>query len=535
MKQESSTSHQLALGGLDRREFLICAAATGLSATALSVFLAACRPAETTFPTPATPSPSPAPTPIPTLDPTPTPTPARPPKPAPVPAPTPPPVKEVTIDSEVIRTGHLLRRAGFGASPAELEIFTAMGWAATVDYLIEYQNVDDSELEHLLSLLELDLERPIDLQRWWLLRMINTKRPLQEKMTLFWHGILTSASAKVGKGPYMYNQNQLFRKHALGHYGTLLKAVSKDPAMLVWLDSRRNKKSAPNENFARELMELFSMGIGHYTETDVRESARAFTGWGLKRKEFFFRSNHHDFGFKTFLGESGDFDGDDIVDIIMKQPVAAEFISRKLFEYFAYDAPDPDTVARLADTFRSSKQSIKAVVREILTSTEFYSSRAYRTKIKSPVEMVASTVRTLGIETDGKVLLKPTNNMGQSLFNPPDVSGWPGGLTWINSSTIVHRLNFANQIATARRRNFRFDPYEIVAQLNITSVEGMVDYFISVLLDGNVPPQEREILVAYVRAMENIPVSLGKKNHIADEKLRSLVYLVMASPDYQLV
>jgi uncharacterized protein (DUF1800 family) len=281
-------------------------------------------------------------------------------------------------------------------------------------------------------------------------------------------------------------------------------------------------------------MELFSMGIGQYTETDVRESARAFTGWELRKKEFVFNQNQHDFGSKTFLGRTGNFGGDDIVDIIFDEPVAAEFISRKLFEFFAYDDPEPDIVVSLANDFRTHNQSIKAVVRKIFTSPEFYSSKAYRAKIKSPVELIASTVRALEVETDGKVLRRLLDGIGQTLLNPPDVSGWPGGPTWINSSTLLQRLNFANSVATARGRDFRFDPYELVVQQGDTSAEGVVDYFISVLLDGSMPFQEREVLVAYVRELDTFPWTSGVRRLEVDEKLRSLTYLVLASPDYQL-
>ena len=529
MGEKSKNTRWLALDGLNRREFLIRAAALGLSASALVVFLEACGSTKTSSPTPPTPTPSSPPAAGAILD-----SDAKidtnlstPPS-----ASNPTIIKEVDLDSDVIRINHLLRRAGFGASPIEMQRFISMGWEATVDYLIEYQDVDDSELESRLASLELDLERFAPLQRWWLLHMIYTKRPLQEKMVLFWHGLLTSSFKKGGKGPHMCNQNELFWEHALGRYDTLLKAVSRDPAMLMWLDSKSNKKDAPNENFARELMELFTMGIGNYTERDVRESARAFTGYTLIKKEFVFNRNQHDFGAKHFLGRTGNFDGDDIVDIIFEEPVAAEFISRKLFEFFAYDDPEPDIVLSLANTFRSNNQSIKAVVREILTSLAFYSPKAYRAKIKSPAELVASTVRILGIETDGGVLRKLPDDMGQSLFNPPDVSGWAGGPAWINSSNLLQRLNFANLVATARRNIFNFDPYELVTQKNITSAEGIVDYFISVLLDGNMPPQEREILVEYVRGLDTQPSGTGKTTE--DEKLRSLVYLVLASPDYQL-
>ena len=324
------------------------------------------------------------------------------------------------LSSTRVKIGHLLRRAGFGASQQEAERFTQMGVEATVDHLVNYEGVDDGDMERRLAELEqdLDLERLGDLQQWWFFRMMRTARPLQEKMTLFWHGHLTSAFSKVGRGPRMLDQNHLYRQHALGKFDDLLKAVSRDPAMLIYLDSRTNRKEAPNENFARELMELFSLGIGNYTEEDVRESARAFTGWSLGRQGFVFRRRWHDGGPKTFLGKTGSFDGDDVVDIILEQPASAHFIARKLFEFFAYDDPEPEVLARLADTFRRERYDVRAVVRQILTSPEFYSAQAYRAKIKSPVELVAGTLHTLGIEVDGKGVGGLATLMGQMLLNP---------------------------------------------------------------------------------------------------------------------
>ena len=260
-----------------------------------------------------------------------------------------------------------------------------MGLDKTVEHLIDYQGVDDSALEKRLDAMGLDIiEKPGQLMQWLMLRMAYTARPFQEKMTLFWHGLLTSAFTKVGKGSAMFDQNQLYRENALGKYDVLLRAVSRDPAMLIYLDSARNRKQAPNENFARELMELFTMGEGNYTEEDVRESARAFAGWGLQKREFVFRRQWHDYGLKQFLGRQGDLDGDDVIDTIMMQPVTADYISRRPFSFFAYDNPDDLTVERLAGKFRNGGYSVKPVMEDILTSDEFYSDRAYRAKIKSP-------------------------------------------------------------------------------------------------------------------------------------------------------
>ena len=563
---------------ISRRDFLRTAAALGLSAGALTIFEQACTTAEilTTTPVPAplptatraatlppvtmptrvptatappvatpvandvstslptaTRPPTPTLTPVPaaTATPPPTPTPTATPTPlSPTPEPTPRPL---FLEDPRMRMGHLLRRAGFGANEEEMDRFLAMGEEATVEYLIEYEAADDSALEKRLSGLGLDLEKLRDLQRWSLLRMIYTQRPLQEKMVLFWHGLLTSAFKKVGKGPYMLNQDQLFRRQALGEYDVLLKAISRDSAMLIWLDSRVNNKKAPNENFARELMELFSMGIGPYTEADVRESARAFTGWGLKKKDFIFRENQHDYGTKTFLGRTGEYSGDDIVDIIMEHPATAQFVCRKLFMFFVHDDPEAATLTSLARTFNDTRYSVKAVMRQILTSPDFYSSKAYRAKIKSPAEFVAGTVRVLGIETDGRPLNALTDRMGQILFSPFDVSGWPGGAAWINSSTLLQRLNFANKIATARSRSFKFDPLQVAQDHGFNTAAAALNHFILLLLDGQAPSQDRQILLDYAQGLDGLSGS-GNPSATVDEKLRSLVYLVMSSPDFQL-
>ncbi len=279
---------------------------------------------------------------------------------------------------EASRVRHLLWRAGFGASPGELARFREMGLQATIDHLVDFDAVDDGALDTRLAAQELDLEQSLNqIQRWWLQRMAYTARPLQEKMTLLWHGILTSSFRIVGRGPYVIEQNNLFRERGMGRYDELLKAVSRDPAMLIYLDSRTNKKAAPNENYSRELMELFSLGVGHYTEEDVRESARAFTGWQFRRRTgFYLNARQHDNGLKTFLGRTGNFDGDDVVDIIMEQPAAAEYVCTRLWSFFAYPDPEPEVIARLADVFRTHGTEVRPVVRAMFESDDFYGSRA---------------------------------------------------------------------------------------------------------------------------------------------------------------
>ena len=533
----------------DRRLFLQTAAKLGLSAGALIIFEQACSnmvPTEeavslmptsqpkltpTLVPAQVIDSTSQTPVPYPTAGPTPMVGPTSQPEMAyPVNTPA---VNKKVIDDPRVRMGHLLRRAGFGASKEEIDKHLSMGEAETISYLLDYDKSDDSEVESRIESLNLDLsDKLADLQRMAMLRMIYTNRPLQEKMVLFWHGLLTSGWKKVGKGPYMLQQDELFRSHAFGNYDDLLKAVARDSAMLIWLDSRVNKKNKPNENFARELMELFSMGVGTFTEEDVKESSRAFTGWSLKKKVFHFQENQHDFGVKTFLGNIGNYDGDDVVDIIMEQPVTSRFISRKLFEFFAYDNPEEEVIARLAKTFNDSGYSITALLKDILTSEEFYTQQAYRSKIKSPAELIAGTIRALGIEsTVTYQVRKYMGPMGQELFNPFDVSGWPENEEWINSSTLLNRLNFVNAVAEGNRRHFDYDLVNMIDLKTVNETKDVIDYFVDILLDGEISEEEKGIYIAYQDGLlkgEDLQTGLTK------DRLASLVYLVMSSPDYQL-
>lgn len=287
-----------------------------------------------------------------------------------------------------VKLRHLLRRAGFGAGPAELAEYRTLGLTGTLDRLMKYGQVDNNALEERLQRLNLNIDQRLDLERWWLLRMIYTARPLEEKMTLFWHGLLTSALSKVGKPGLMRQQNEFLRKNALGSFPDILKAASRDPAMMIWLDLNSDLKAHPNENYARELMELFSLGVGNYTEQDVREGARAYTGWSYRPLQgFVFNKNQHDSGETTFLGQTGNSDGDTVVDIIVKQPASARFIAGKLFGFFAYPNPSDDVLRPLIESYVSNNYSIKALVRSILTSEAFYSPRAYRALVKSPIEL----------------------------------------------------------------------------------------------------------------------------------------------------
>ncbi len=454
--------------------------------------------------------------------------------------------------SDDVKLRHLLRRAGFGASSAELDQYRKLGLSGTVDRLIDYESVDNSALENRLKSYNLDPNKYADLARWWALRMIYTARPLEEKMTLFWHGLLTSAVSKVGRSNPMFVQNQFLRANALGSFPDILKGISKDPAMMVWLDLETNRKGHANENYARELMELFSMGVGNYTEQDVRESARAFTGWVVRRKlsapgaydfESAFVPRFHDTGSKTFLGQTGNFNGDDVVDIIVKEPVSAQFITRKLFSFFVYPNPTDDELKPFVDVYTSSKYSIRAVMKAILSSDVFYSPRAYRALVKSPAELVAGTARVLGAEVDGRGLPQLMSLMGQQLFNPPNVAGWPGGPAWLTSGTWLARLNFANRVAAsvgppslvallgalaAKRKNVPA-VYLPLPTAGASTPADVVGRLTDLLLDGQISQDQRQVLLDYVGGQ-----GASAAQPWLDERHRGALYLALSIPEYHL-
>ncbi|HEV3097325.1 MAG TPA: DUF1800 domain-containing protein [Candidatus Dormibacteraeota bacterium] len=419
------------------------------------------------------------------------------------------------LSSERVRVAHLLRRAGFGATKTELDHFAALGQSAAAEALLNYSKTSNAALESQLPTIDLTTgtqPTAAAIQGWWLQRMVETTRPLEEKMTLFWHGLLTSGLDKAGT-TQMFTQNQLYRSLALGNFDALLKAVSKDPAMMVYLDTETNRKGKPNENYARELMELFTTGIGHYTEDDVRESARAFTGWtlpGAKQLRYattsVFVARLHDASAKTFMGKTGNFTGDDIVEMLVPLRATAVRLTSRLFSFFAYPNPEPAIVNHLADTFQKSRYNVGAVVREILTMDAFYSDKAYRALVKTPVELVAQTLKATGATTKGYTAAAGAMGpMGQVLFYPPNVAGWPGGTSWINSSTLLNRINFANA-ATVRSRTTL--PTQPLAQLSDT------------LIDANASAATRDGLQAFAAA------------HPTDQA--GLLFMVLATPEFQL-
>ena len=292
---------------------------------------------------------------------------------------------------------------------------------------------------------------------WWANRMLATPRPLEEKLTLFWHGHFATGENKVRDYRMMLQQNEMFRAHASGEFRDLLVGILKDPAMLVYLDNGENVKAHPNENFGRELLELFTMGVGNYSERDVREAARAFTGWTNDVLAFKFDSAQHDFGPKTFLGRTGPFDGEDIVDTILAQPVTAEFIASKIYRFFVRDEIEPGVKAQLGRTYRESGYQMKPLLKQIFLSKDFYSPPAVATQIKSPVHLVVSTYKKMSLREIPTIpdFGRMTASLGQSLFDPPNVAGWAGGRTWITPSTLLNRGNLFRSVLFPDVKGFR--------------------------------------------------------------------------------
>jgi uncharacterized protein (DUF1800 family) len=355
--------------------------------------------------------------------------------------------------------GHLYRRAAFGGNLAELRRAVAAGHTATIDLLMKGEPTAAGLYPRLTQMGRDHAKEVGNLRGWWVYFMLNGGHPLREKLTLFWHNHFATSVAKVTSVPLMYRQNVLLRQHALGKFEPFLQAMSKDPAMLRWLDSNSNVKGRANENYARELMELFSLGVGNYTEKDIREAARAFTGWGTNGDDYEFNPYFHDTGPKTVLGQTGNFNGEAIVRIVLKRPVAARFLVRKLYRDFLSEQHDPPDalIEPLADSFRKSNYDIAQLMRTMLSSRHFFSDYAYRQRIKSPVEFVLGAVRAVYRKYEEgdpnrrdvplRQLVSRIDAMGQPLFAPPNVKGWRGSEAWLTTSTLLARQNFGQAVA----------------------------------------------------------------------------------------
>ncbi|GAB5442351.1 MAG: hypothetical protein Fues2KO_27000 [Fuerstiella sp.] len=396
---------------------------------------------------------------------------------------------------------HLLRRATFGATGDRLQQTVNDGPETTIDRLFNNTSEPADFRQQIQSLAAASLAtgNPKQLSAWWAYRMLHTPAPLLEKMTLFWHGHFATSAEKVEDAELMLEQNQLLREHALGDFASLLLEISRDPAMLLYLDSATNRKAHPNENYAREIMELFCLGEGQYSETDIRELARCFTGWEVRRKKFRFNRYQHDNGEKTVLGQSGRLGGEDGVQIVVGQEAAATFIASKLVRYFVMDEPWPsaELVAPLARQLLDDDMNVATTVRRILTSNLFYSTHAVARKVKSPVELVIGFLRTLEGSTNTIAMAEALDQLGQGLFYPPSVKGWDGGRTWINSSTLLGRSNFIRRLLENEKTRFdRGSLTEYLASIDVKTPAQLIDFLQQSLFAVPIPTAARERILA---------------------------------------
>ncbi len=443
---------------------------------------------------------------------------------------------------------HLLRRAGFAGHISEIKALVKRGKETSVDFLLNYETLRNRNMEAVLYSLFgdgqiLQNNQPL-LQLWFFYRMVLTRHPVEERMTLFWHNHFATSMSKVPT-PYMYSQNLVLREHALGKFDDLILAVSKHPAMVIWLDLNTSVRGTPNENFARELMELFTCGPKdvvtgkpNYTETDVQESARAFTGWTVVNGEFAFVEEQHDFGVKDFRGQTANFSGEDIISLMAADLSTARFLSKKLFEYFVYPNPEPELIEKYAALYLSSEHSIKAVLRAMFLSDEFYSDKAFGALVKSPAEYSAGLARQVKASLRNQLeVVEQLARQGQNIMFPPNVSGWPQGIGWINTTSMLERFNFANSVLTNRRDSVELsiNPAQLLPDPNeITTKSELVDYFVDWMVSVPVSDEVKAALIEYLKTPDQPGNKLVLDSQTIDEKVRGLLRLICNLPEYQL-
>lgn len=489
---------------------------------------------------------------------------------------------------------HLLWRAGFGGTPAQIRTVMSWGPEKAVEHLVNFDEVPFDEPQ--ADTFDKDIMRPLNaeergdlakarrsgdeesvarlraqrqeaervdrqqvrsVQQWWLKRMIESPRPLEEKMTLFWHGHFATSYRTIEDSYHMYLQNQLFRKYAVGNYGKLMYEIIRDPAMIAYLDNNDSRKGRPNENLARELMELFSLGVGNYSEKDIKEGARALTGYTFYDDAFDFQKQDHDEGQKAILGRTGKLDGDDFVSAILEKPACSRYMAQKFYRYFVADYPtgreDVDRAAQavireMASTLVVNKYNIKPMLRKLFLSEHFYSPAIMREQIKSPVELVVGAVRSLNTPVrELTVLLDAVNLMGQNILFPPSVKGWDGGRSWINTATLFIRQNILCFLLTGKMphgfdalaREERFDAMGFLKGLDPSGsgsgrafigqpaageLGEVVDEILRFNL-GEARPENREVLMDFLA---------DQRNRLTNDSITGALLLVTAMPEYQL-
>lgn len=493
----------------------------------------------------------------------------------------------------IFEAAHLLNRAGFGGTPAGIEAFHKLGRVKAVETLLDPRepleafpvpdwageeqaladlrmrmqerrtemranrglSAEQAERARQLARGEIQREirgQQIESQSWWFRRMVVTTAPLREKMTLFWHDHFATSSQKVRQPYLMMRQNELFRSHAIGNFRDLTQAIVTDPAMMIYLDTQNSRKGKPNENFAREVMELFTLGEGHYTEDDIRNAARAFTGYSVNRMNGKVTHNQRqwDEGKKTIFGKTGAFDGDDVINLIFEQARPASFIATKLWEYFVYEKPSEAAVQTMASILRKSDYQIKPLLRAIFQSREFYSESAIRSQIKNPIQFLVQMIKQLEItEPPPGFQFVGQQQLGQVLFMPPNVAGWDWGQAWINTNTLLSRYNLAGYLTKGaesasldreagrgmmmervaeRARNAWTGPdYEKIAPRPLReNPEELIKALTFRFFQGPVPEKARTSFIEY---------AVAKKGAIfTNKEIAELCHLMLSTPYYQL-
>jgi uncharacterized protein (DUF1800 family) len=488
---------------------------------------------------------------------------------------------------------HLLLRAGFGGTPQQYRLLAQWGPEKSVDHVLNFEQVTSypapttdpppegfkndimrpptaaeraeinrarkAQDEDALAAIRIDRQRREredrdqirSMQKWWLKRMIETPRPLEEKMTLFWHGHFATSYRTIENSWHQFLQNNLFRTNAVGSFRTLLRAIVRDPAMLKYLDNDESRKGSPNENLARELMELFALGVGNYTERDIKEGARALTGYSFDFNDFVFRRDAHDSNSMTILGRQGAFDGDDFADIVLTQPACARFITAKLYRYLVNPmagdtAPGTDgakphekVIAQLAAKLSASNYELKPLLRTLFLSEHFHDPANVNAHIKSPAELVVGMVRSLRTPVrDLGVLNDALDLMGQNLFFPPNVAGWSGGRNWINTSTLFVRQNIANFLLTGKMpkgydplaATDRYNPTPLLEDLKSTTPgsekdpSAVANYLLRFTLGTDPKPEHQQLLTDHFKSNDGV----------TPDSLTKALTLIATMPDYQL-
>jgi uncharacterized protein (DUF1800 family) len=454
------------------------------------------------------------------------------------------------------KVGHLYRRAAFGATAGEVQSALSAGPDRTIDELLRGRpDAEGDAVWTTMSRATAQANNGQQLPALWLYRMLYSTHPVREKLTLFWHNHFATSNLKVQNATYMLGQYELMRRHAQGSFRELVTEISRDPAMMIWLDTVHSTRRQPNENYARELMELFSLGIENvrrpgqrnYTEQDIREAARAFTGWRVEGALGVFHANQHDDTEKNVLGQRGRFQANDIVRICLEQESAPYFICKKLFKFLVSETIEitPELLEPLAVEFRRSDYDFGALVQRVVRSNLFFSPQAYRTKVKPPVDYALGIVRGLeghlggeGRRGIGSVeLSKSLEGLGQRVFYPPSVAGWDGGRAWLNGQTFLLRQNLALALTSTTDDRFgrRSDPAALARRHGRQSREEQVDFFVRLFLDSEIAPEARRRLADYVANAERqvYPVFWTAED-AADQRVRALCHVVLCLPEFQL-